>query len=133
MATNYYIRKKINPNTNSELISLINDGKYSELQERVNTLLDVSRVHIGKSSAGWKFSFHYLDEFDKSKLSEDTMYIYLLKAIANGAEFVTEYGEPVTLQSFKKLVASKRNDYDDNNRFRLDSTDDSRWIEGDFY
>ena len=60
-------------------------------------------IHIGKSSWGWTFSFHSIDDIKSYKdwikfLSQEGVKIY------------DEYQEEVSLLSFKKLVKLKVNE-----------------------
>ena len=60
-------------------------------------------IHIGKSSAGWTFSFHVTDEIKSYKdwikyLSRDNIKI------------VDEYNSVYSLEEFEDLVESKKNE-----------------------
>ncbi len=64
-----------------------------------------ARVHIGKSSVGWTFGFH-ATETSRS-------YADWLRALEAGGRIVNEYGEVVSLDYFKELVANKRKTFSD--------------------
>jgi hypothetical protein len=57
--------------------------------------------HIGKSSAGWTFSFHGT-EFAGS-------YAEWLDVLEVGGEIFDEYGRKVSLEDFKAMVEDKKN------------------------
>jgi hypothetical protein len=57
--------------------------------------------HIGKSSAGWTFSF-------AGHRPEIMSYADWLRLLEEGGEIRNEYGEQVTLDDFRALVESKR-------------------------
>jgi len=83
MGTNYYLRKNICPCC----------SRYDE-------------IHIGKSSAGWSFSFHgFRKENDEGLII--ISYKDWLKELQNG-EIYDEYGRKVTLEEFMKLVENKK-------------------------
>lgn len=56
-------------------------------------------AHIGKSSAGWTFSFHGTDEVRS--------YRDWLRVLESGGEIRDEYDRPVTLEDFRAMVAMK--------------------------
>lgn len=61
---------------------------------------NTDRMHIGKSSAGWTFSFQALEGIRS--------YADWLKVLDGGGRIVDEYGSVYSLEEFKKLVAAKR-------------------------
>jgi hypothetical protein len=74
-------------------------------------------VHIGKSSMGWTFSFH--------GTPETRSYRKWLDVLEAGGLIRNEYGEVVTLDAFKALVESKRNEKHNHTTYcRLDSSPD---------
>ena len=76
MGTNYYHRTNTCPRC----------GRYDE-------------QHIGKSSAGWSFSFHGTETIRSYK--------GWLKVLEGGGKIFNEYGDEVTLADFKELVKYK--------------------------
>lgn len=60
-------------------------------------------THIGKSSGGWTFSFHASEEMRSAKL----WYMFLNQ---KDVKIFDEYDEEISLEEFKKLVESKRNE-----------------------
>jgi hypothetical protein len=84
MGTNYYLRTNICKCC----------GRYDE-------------VHIGKSSAGWTFSFQgFRDEYNTLKRAVKSYKEWL--EILPGGEIFDECGEKLSLDEFKKLVEGKR-------------------------
>ena len=63
----------------------------------------MEELHIGKSSGGWQFHFRgYMEE-------EITSYKKWLEIIENsGKEIMDEYGDVISIEQFKELVASKK-------------------------
>jgi hypothetical protein len=59
-----------------------------------------TRTHIGKSSAGWTFSFHATETIRS--------YRDWLAVLESGGRIVNEYGEEVSLDEFKARVEGKR-------------------------
>lgn len=57
-------------------------------------------VHIGKSSAGWTFSFHGTD---KVRSYKDWIAFFE----TNSGDIVNEYGKMVSINEFKKIIESK--------------------------
>ena len=58
-------------------------------------------IHIGKSSAGWTFSFHSTDEI--------ASYKEWLKVLSgSNTRIKNEYNEIVSLTKFKKMIETKR-------------------------
>ena len=84
MGTNYYHKTNICPQC----------GRFDE-------------AHIGKSSAGWQFSFRGYPEIRSYK--------DWIKELKRNGVIYDEYGRGVTLREFKSMVASKKsfkNHYD---------------------
>jgi len=61
------------------------------------------RIHIGKSSAGWTFSFHATE---KIKSYADWLAFLSKKDII----IYDEYGEKISLEMFKKIIETKRSE-----------------------
>jgi len=87
-------------------------------------------VHIGKSSAGWTFSFHAL--YDIKSYREWLMFLN-----QKNVKIFSEYNDEISLKDFKDLVERKRKEkhnhakeYPDNEHF-LDSEENS-FCGGDF-
>lgn len=83
MGTNYYHRTNICPHCN----------RYDE-------------HHIGKSSAGWTFSFRGYHDYDELEIKS---YAEWLSILESGGVIYNEYGKEVTLDDFKALIEAKRN------------------------
>jgi hypothetical protein len=68
--------------------------------------------HIGKSSAGWTFSFRgyprYKDYEPDEPIFAVESYDEWLDVLSTGGEIRNEYGELCTLDEFKALVEAKR-------------------------
>ena len=89
MGTNYYFRKHIGE-------KCCHCGRGDEYKE----------LHVGKSSAGWKFLFNPLhDEFKSFKDWKKTL-------DASPNRLFGEYGRNVSLEKFYELVESKQNGWD---------------------
>jgi hypothetical protein len=67
------------------------------------------KLHIGKSSGGWTFSFRgYRFSWDEPRLeSYREWLVYLEAELAQGGEIRDEYDEVVSLDDFKRLVEEK--------------------------
>ncbi len=88
MRTNYYLRYDICEKCN----------RYEEL-------------HIGKSSAGWKFLFHSIKKEDlTTDLVTYDQWVDFLKITTEneGAKIFNEYGEEILLENFIKIVEMKQ-------------------------
>lgn len=89
MGTNYYVRRHICPYC----------GKYEEL-------------HIGKSSAGWQFSFHGYEkqELRKIGLNMEIKDFVTWEKILKKEKIFNEYKEEISFEDFIKLIKTKRNE-----------------------
>jgi len=65
-----------------------------------------TRLHVGKSSVGWKFCFHAIDYLELKSYRQWMDYISECGAIFD------EYDRELTLDEFKELVESKQCDLD---------------------
>jgi len=99
MGKNYYARKIPTATQKLTMVTAIMNNKMGELERMIP-----SKVHIGKSSAGWQFLFdHNNDKYynrDKQSLKK-----YLAKC-----EIFDEYGRPITVKDFWQMVENKKND-----------------------
>ena len=72
------------------------------------------RLHLGKSSGGWQFSFQgFKTSYDTEALLDGktvTSFDDWMEILDSGKfDIVDEYGGFVTIEDFKSLVESKRN------------------------
>lgn len=100
MGTNYYVRKKISEQEKQELKALIDQESFGELQNRIP-----EKVHIGKSSGGWKFIFNHNNWEHYKNIDE-------LQAFIEENEFFDEYGRKVDPDEFWENVEHKQRDPD---------------------
>ena len=82
MGTNYYLR--------------IEHGKPCPTCERG---IDTEEIHIGKSSAGWAFTFHATDEIKSAKVWKET---------TKEGKIFDEYGIEHSYKEFWELIESKK-------------------------
>ena len=59
-----------------------------------------SRVHIGKSSMGWRFSLHVIPELDLNNLEDWKRYLV-------GRKIVDEYGSRITRKSLLETITKR--------------------------
>lgn len=116
MGTNYYVRKGIRPSKIKELKKLVNpeDIYNGNLQEALG---EFHEIHIGKSSLGWQFCFDHNngEYYDRTRKSINN---FIQHELDNGGSFVDEYGKPVTLEEFWKLVDSKKGGFTQETAYR---------------
>lgn len=68
-------------------------------------------IHLGKSSLGWCFSLH-VDPDDKDRKNWNLLCFWLSKELRNGSVIRNEYGEDVSLEGFKEIVAKRKHGKD---------------------
>lgn len=76
------------------------------------------REHIGKSSAGWTFTFHATDAIRSWKDWQ--------AKLANGGRIVDEYGREHSLEDLQQLVAGKQKPWGPNGVAPLNHTVEMR-------
>jgi hypothetical protein len=98
---------------------------------RTNQCNDCNRYdekHIGKSSAGWRFTFRGYRHFDFETDQEVTVIGTLAKwkelFFTDGAQIFDEYGKEITIPDFLAKVEAKRKDH-----YALRNIDD--WLDGE--
>ena len=108
MGTNYYIIRKATREDKKKFHEMIDNEQYEELQNELYLFEKQNKIHVGKSSYGWKFlfdanNFKYYDKNEKSvwKWLKD-----------NENDLYNEYGKKISFDEFKKMVESKQNDMD---------------------
>ena len=115
MGTNYYIQMK----TTSDERALLHRLKTTP-----------ERLHLGKSSAGWQFSFQgFKSSWDTEPLLDGkivTSFDDWMDVLDSGKfDIVDEYGDFKSVEEFKNLVASKREGKNHAETFPRDSLVDS--------
>ena len=87
-------------------------------------------IHIGKSSAGWKFLFHSCEYFRSFPEVEN----FLRKNIDEDKKYVLldEYDEPITVNEFLKLVEGKQNIENPDNFKYAYNINGYRFMNGEF-
>jgi len=120
MGTNYYLCPKNHAKDYSKVAKIlkiefvqgnlgISSINYKSIENHLNNIArddypDQYGIHIGKSSMGWKFTFHATDEIRsfkqwKEKISDDKNY-----------EILDEYGDGISDRIFYSLVDQKQKD-----------------------
>lgn len=99
MGTNYYGYKKPTLEILNEIAQLALKGELHSIKSKIDEY--VTNVHIGKSSAGWKFLF------DKNEKEWKTFAEY--KSWVENYQIRTEYQEEVSQEEFWEKVESKQN------------------------
>jgi hypothetical protein len=79
--------------------------------------VDIEELHVGKSSAGWRFSFHGSDQI---RSYEDW-----IRRLSSGGIIRDEYGNEISLLAFIRLVESKRKEKEDRPSFP------ENWLDSD--
>lgn len=96
-------------------------------------------IHIGKSSAGWKFLFHRVDVWD-NYFSNDPLNTFpqwkkfLEEQTASGnIVIMNEYDEVVSLDEFLALVERKQKENNSDDFTYSDNIDGYRFESGEFW
>lgn len=100
--TNYYAIKKIPKETKDLIIELLNEDKYDESIGMLNNSYE--KIHIGKSSGGWKFLFDY-NHFKYYDLNRESINDFLNR---EDITLYDEYGEEIPIDDFWNMVDSKK-------------------------
>lgn len=103
MGTNYYFK--------------IKDIRKKEIEKHLTNiekdLLDLDfRLHIGKSSVGWTFTFQATRYYRSYKELLD-----FYEENKNSLMIVNEYEEPVDIEKFKDIVEYKRNEENNHTKY----------------
>lgn len=97
MGTNYYLQIK---NTIFDECPLV-------IQERKNEIIENLKLHIGKSSWGWRFLFQE-QEFNGKLINS---YEYWKTLLTNpNYEIVDEYNQVIDFKELDKLILSRQNE-----------------------
>ena len=106
MGTNYYAVKKVSDENKKRIIELLMDDKYDEFESLYKD--EIQKVHIGKSSCGWKFLFNY-NGFKYYDLNRDSINEFLTR---DDVKLYDEYGSEVSVDKFWEMVDLKSNGID---------------------
>lgn len=103
MGTNYYAVQKISDEVKNDICEKIKNDKYSEAESVFND--NYKKIHIGKSSYGWKFLFNY-NHFNYYDLTRESIDKFLRQG---NTMLFDEYGEKINIDDFWDMVDSKSN------------------------
>lgn len=106
MGTNYYAVKKVSNEKKKLMIELLMEDKYDDFDELYNS--ELKKIHIGKSSCGWKFLFNY-NHFKFYEPTKESINNFL------SSEDVTiydEYGDKISVDKFWEMVDLKKGGID---------------------
>ena len=106
MGTNFYAIKQLPNSIKGKICELIETDQYDEAKKLFDD--NYEKIHIGKSSFGWKFIFDY-NHFKYYDLNRKSINDFLCR---NDVKLYDEYGEQVSIDDFWKLVDSKKDGYD---------------------
>ena len=106
MGTNFYAIKQLPNSIKGKICELIEIDRYDEAKKLFDD--NYEKIHIGKSSFGWKFIFDY-NHFKYYDLNRKSINDFLCR---NDVKLYDEYGEQVSIDDFWRLVDSKKDGYD---------------------
>ena len=129
MSTNYYLRHIPTEEECEQAKSLIDQKRY----EAAITCLEKirERIHVGKSSDGWKFSFQIAEDgidMEGKDLIRKNAYKVIQGYIDRGYELEDEYEDKVTLSELVELIESKIHGKDGSQDDREIVKDGVRWL-----
>lgn len=144
MGTNYYL-KRIPTQDEIDLAKKLLDERKLESNEFSNEISMVSlldqmtqSIHIGKSSAGWEFTYRIHDELYPRLSSQ--CFEFIRNSVESGRyKLINEYGDDIDIDDFIKMVESKKGGMnflksENKSFFFYDSmsSDGSWWYSNDF-
>lgn len=97
MSTNYYLTGDFD-----KLLAALPE----ELEGCVRILHKRPMLHIGKSSRGWLFSGRAYRLEDDPFREEWNVHSVIALVDAGGAEIINEYGDPLDIEAFMKVIWS---------------------------
>lgn len=99
MGKNYYARRIPTHGEILEVIAELAQGNLGDAEVKLSNLTD--QIHLGKSSAGWRFLFNHNDWKYYQDIGDMVMWL-------NDYQIFDEYGEDHTGEEFWKMVANKQ-------------------------
>jgi len=116
MGTNYYARGKI---TKAQILEILEKHSDMEFLNGINNLIeDNEGLHIGKTSAGWTFSFQAHNTPHLKSFSE---WMVFLKN--SNITIYDEYGHIRTFSEFKEMVEELQQDNSLKNHAKMFKTE----------
>jgi hypothetical protein len=116
MGTNFYAIKQLPNSIKGKICELIETDRYDEAKKLFDD--NYEKIHIGKSSFGWKFIFDY-NHFKYYDLNRKSINDFLCR---NDVKLYDEYGEQVSIDDFWILVDSKKDGYDNISYYKDNDT-----------
>lgn len=108
MGTNYYIVKKASDEEKKHFQNMLDKETYEDLCDALNQFISSHKIHVGKSSCGWKFLFD-ANNFKYFDRSVDSVWKWIKE---NGDDLYDEYNRHVTYEEFRKMVENKQDGWD---------------------
>ena len=106
MGTNYYAIKKVSYENKKLMIELLMEDKYDEFDKLYNS--ETKKIHIGKSSCGWKFLFNY-NHFKYYEPTRESINNFLSN---ENITIYDEYNRIISLDKFWEMVDLKKDGID---------------------
>lgn len=106
MGTNYYAVKKVSNEKKKLMIELLMEDKYDDFDELYNS--ELKKIHIGKSSCGWKFLFNY-NHFKFYEPTKESINNFLSN---EDVTIYNEYGDKISIDKFWEMVDLKKGGID---------------------
>lgn len=108
MSTNYYIIRKITEDKKKEFHNMIDNEQYEELQVALSIFEKENKIHIGKSSYGWKFLFNS-NNFKFFEKNAESLWRFIKN---NENDLYDEYGRKISYEELKDIVKKSENGLD---------------------
>lgn len=108
MGANYYVVKKVTEEQKEKVISLIKENNFEIAKDELNELIKETKIHIGKSSYGWKFVFNHNNK-KYYELNRKSIIDFINQ---DDIRIEDEYGKEIYLADFWKMVREKENGLD---------------------
>lgn len=120
MGTNYYAVKKLSDDVKEKIIKSLSEDKYEEARNELD--INYRKIHIGKSSYGWKFLFNY-NHFQYYDLTRESINDFIS---SSDITLYDEYGGVISADDFWEMVESKKDGLD--NRKYYEKSDNVHYL-----
>lgn len=114
MGTNYYAVRKATEEQKEKVITLIKDNNFEIANNELQELIKNTKVHLGKSSYGWKFVFNHNNK-KFYELNRKSIIDFLNQ---DNIRIEDEYGNEIYLSAFWKMVKEKENGLDNEQYYK---------------
>ena len=110
MDNNYYIKRKIPERMIRHAKVAVRNQDWDEASYIIGRIKKIQYIHIGGSSAGWKFKFQYLHFLGpRESMTKKVMIGFIKRMVKKGNIIVDENYNEISFEEMVKIINNHQN------------------------